>query len=141
MHNFFLLISFFFGALGAYLLTRLYVRSEALAVLSGFIFGFSPFHLAHTLHHMHVSAITFVPFFVYFFLRYMREKKVYLAAAASVMWALAALSCWYYLVYIGYFVLFYYVFHAVKNRSLMPGETLLPAALITFFALFLLSYT
>lgn len=139
LHNFFLLISFFFGALGAYLLTRLYVRSEALAVLSGFIFGFSPFHLAHTLHHMHVSAITFVPFFVYFFLRYMREKKVYLAAAASVMWALAALSCWYYLVYIGYFVLFYYVFHAVKNRSLMPGETLLPAALITFFALFLLS--
>jgi hypothetical protein len=75
LYNFFQLISFYLGAMGAYLLTRLFVKNETLAVISGFIFGFSPFHLAHALHHLHVGAITFVPFFVYCFIRYMREKK------------------------------------------------------------------
>lgn len=131
LHNFFLLISFFLGAMGAYFLTRLFVKNEALALISGFIFGFSPFHVAHTLHHMSVGAITFVPFFVYCFIRYMREKKMHLAAMSIVLWALAALSCWYYLFYIGYFVVFYYAFHAIKKRSPLWKDMLLPVTLIT----------
>lgn len=139
LHNFFLLISFYFGAMGAYYLTRLFVKSETLAVISGFIFGFSPFHVAHTLHHMHVGAISFVPFFVYCFLRFMRERKTYLALLSAVLWVLSGLSCWYYLFYIGYFVVFYYAFYTVRKRLMLWNDMLLPITLITFFVMLMLS--
>lgn len=139
LHNFFLLISFYFGALGAYYLTRLFVKSETLAVISGFIFGFSPFHVAHTLHHMHVGAISFVPFFVYCFLRFMRERKTYLALLSVALWVLSGLACWYYLFYIGYFVIFYYAFYAVRKRSMLWKDMLLPITLITCLVLLILS--
>jgi hypothetical protein len=139
LHNFFLLISFYFGAMGAYYLTRLFVKSETLAVISGFIFGFSPFHVAHTLHHMHVGAITFVPFFVYCFLRFMCERKTYLALLSAVLWVLSGLSCWYYLFYIGYFVVFYYAFYTVRKRLMLWNDMLLPITLITLFVMLMLS--
>ena len=139
LHNFFLLISFYFGAMGAYYLTRLFVKSETLAVISGFIFGFSPFHVAHTLHHMHVGAISFVPFFVYCFLRFMRERKKYFALLSAVLWVLSALSCWYYLFYIGYFVIFYYAFYTVRKRLMFWNDMLLPISFITFFVVLMLS--
>lgn len=139
LYNFFQLISFYLGAMGAYLLTRLFVKNETLAIISGFIFGFSPFHLAHALHHLHVGAIGFVPFFVYCFIRYMREKKLHLAIMSVLFWVLSALSCWYYLVYVGYFVVFYYVFYAIKKRAILWKDMLLPITLMTFFVLLLLS--
>lgn len=139
LYNFFQLISFYLGAMGAYLLTRLFVKNETLAIISGFIFGFSPFHLAHALHHLHVGAISFVPFFVYCFIRYMRERKTYFAIMSILFWALSALSCWYYLVYIGYFVVFYYVFYAIKKRAMLWNDMLLPIISITFFVMLLLS--
>lgn len=139
LYNFFQLISFYLGAMGAYLLTRLFVKNETLAVISGFIFGFSPFHLAHALHHLHVGTISFVPFFVYGFIRYMREKKLYLAILSVLLWVLSALSCWYYLVYIGYFVVFYYVFYAITQRAILWKDMLLPITVMAFFVLLLLS--
>jgi hypothetical protein len=139
LYNFFQLISFYFGAMGAYYLTRLFVKNETLAVISGFIFGFSPFHIAHTLHHMSVGAISFVPFFVYCFVRYMRESRTHLAAMSVLLWVLSALSCWYYLVYIGYFVAFYYAFYAVKKRSMLWNDMFFPIAFITFFVVLMLS--
>ena len=34
-------------------------------------------------------------------------------------YCLSALSCWYYLFYIGYFLVFYYVYYSVKERKII----------------------
>ncbi len=69
---------------------------DAGAVLAGFIFAFNPWHVAQAMHHAHVSGIEFLPLFVLFYLQAQEQRSTRLLAAACVMAALSALSCWYF---------------------------------------------
>ncbi len=58
LNNGALLCSFYLSALGAFYLARRFTRNTISALLAGFVFGFSPFHVAHLLQHMHVATIS-----------------------------------------------------------------------------------
>jgi hypothetical protein len=122
LHNGALLASLYLSALGAFYLARRFTQNTVSALLAGFIFGFCPFHVSHMLTHMHVTTMEFIPFFVLCFLRAAETGgKRYLAGSIA-LYCLSALSSWYYLVYIGYFLVFYYVYQAVKKKKLLlPG--------------------
>jgi hypothetical protein len=126
MNNGVLLLSFYLAAIGAFYLTRRFTTKTLSALFGGFIFGFSPFHVAHLLHHMHVATIQYIPFFVNFFLSAVDTKKPRYLVGSILFYFLSAISCWYYLFYIGYFILFYYVYHAVAQRTLIIRRLLWP---------------
>lgn len=117
LHNAALLASLYLSGLGAFYLARRFTRHTVSALLAGFIFGFCPFHVSHVLTHMHVATTEFIPFFVLCFLRAVETGRRKYLAGSIVFYALSALSSWYFLVYIGYFLAFYYVYQAVRERK------------------------
>lgn len=124
LHNAALLSSFYLAALGAFYLARRFTRHTISALLAGFIFGFSPFHVAHLLEHMHVATIEFIPFFLLFFFRAMDTGRPADLAGSVLFYFLSAISCWYYLFYIAYFLLFYYLYQAVTLKRLFLRKPL-----------------
>jgi hypothetical protein len=119
LHNGVLLVSIYLSALGAFYLARRFTQNTVSALLAGFIFGFSPFHLSHFLTHMHVATIEFIPFFVLCFLRAVETGRANYLVGSIFFYCLSALSSWYFLVYIGCFLVFYYVYQAVMQKRLL----------------------
>jgi hypothetical protein len=127
LQNLSLLISFPLAGAGAFYLTRHLTGSLGGALLGGFVFAFNPSHIAHTMHHAGVSSIEFIPPFVLFYLLTIERKSPAFLALAIVLYALAALSSWYYLVYLACFVLFHCLYVCVRARRFPQGWQLLPA--------------
>ena len=139
LHNGMLLLSFYLAALGAYLLIRKFTKDDLTALIGGFIFGFSPFHLAHALHHITVATIQFIPFFVLSFLKFIESRKGLPFVGTVLFYLLSALSCWYYLFYLAYFIVFYYLFHAIGRRQPIIKELIKPMVSVFVAVLILLS--
>ena len=125
LHNGLLLFSFYLSAIGAFYLTKRFTRYNIAAFLGGFVFAFSPFHVAHLLHHMPVTTIQYIPFFIICFLKYNDTGEPIYLLGSILLYFLNALSCWYYLVYIGYFMVFYYVYNAIMEKSYVIKRLLL----------------
>jgi hypothetical protein len=107
LQNLSILLSFPLAGVGAFYLVRHFVSDyRAAAVLGGIIYAFNPSHIAHALHQVHVSSIEFIPFFVLSYLLALGKRNVFWLALAVCFYCLSALSCWYYLFYIGYFIVF-----------------------------------
>src|SRR5262249_35199063 len=99
----------------AFFLTRHFTRDVLGASLGGFVFAFSPWHVAQAMQHAHVSSIEFIPMFVLAYLLALERKSITWLLVAVVLYALSALSCWYYLVYIGFFLVFHFLYTAVRK--------------------------
>lgn len=119
--NLSLLASFPLAGTGAYFLVRHFIGHPAGSLLGGFVFAFSPSHIEHVMHHAHVSQVEFIPFFVLAYLLAIERRSLALLATAVVLYLLNALSCWYYLFYIGYFMVFHTLYGAIRDRSLPRG--------------------
>jgi hypothetical protein len=125
LQNLSLLISFPLAATGAFYLVRHFTGDHAGACLGGFVFAFNPSHIEQAMHHAHVSQIEFIPFFVLAFLLCIERKSIVWLAAAIALFALNALSCWYYLFYVAYFIVFHTVYMALRDRSWPRGWRLI----------------
>jgi hypothetical protein len=123
--NLSLLISFPLAGIGAFYLVRHFIGNTGGALLGGFVFAFNPSHVEHVMHHAHVSQIEFIPFFVLAFLLTIERKSVLWLLSAIILFALNALSCWYYLFYVAYFIVFHTLYVAIRDRSLPSGWKLI----------------
>lgn len=121
LHNLTLLLSFPLAGLGAYLVVRRFIGSEVGALAGGFVFAFNPSHIAHAMHHAHVMSIEFIPFFVFAYLAALEKRSIAWLCAAIAFWTLSALSSWYYLFYLGYFVLFHTLYVCVRDKAWPVG--------------------
>ncbi|HTF33087.1 MAG TPA: hypothetical protein VK714_05220 [Myxococcota bacterium] len=127
-----LLISFPLAGTGAFYLVRHFAAHTGGALVGGFVFAFNPSHVEHVMHHAGVSQIEFIPFFVLAFLLTIERKSILLLAATVVLFALNALSCWYYIFYASYFVVFHTLYVAIRDRALPRGWQLItPIASVT----------
>jgi hypothetical protein len=122
--NLTLLASFPLAAAGAYYVARHFTGSALASLAGGFVFAFNPSHIEHVMHHAHVSQIEFIPYFVLVYLTALRRRSVALVCLAIALYALCALSCWYYLFYCAYFVVFHSLFIAVRERTWPAGWSL-----------------
>jgi hypothetical protein len=125
LQNISLLISFPLAGLGAFYLIRHLTNDIAGALIGSFVFAFNPSHVEHVMHHAGVSSIEFIPFFVLSYLLSIERKSLSWWGLAIVFYTLAALSCWYYLFYIAYFMLFHTAYVAIRDRALPKGWSLL----------------
>jgi hypothetical protein len=118
LQNISLLISFPLAGVGAFYLVRHFTKNTAGALAGSFVFAFNPSHVAHVMHHAHVSSIEFIPLFVLSYLLTIEKKSTLYLGYAIAFYALSALSCWYYLFYIAYFVGFHTVYMSINERAL-----------------------
>jgi hypothetical protein len=128
MQNLTLLATFPLSATSMFLLARHLLGDvegrDVGAALAGFVFAFNPWHVEQVMHHAHVANIEFLPLFVLFYLRALAEKSFRLLAAAIAMMTLSALSCWYFLFYALYFLVFQFVYASVRDRTWPRGWAL-----------------
>jgi hypothetical protein len=121
LQNLTLLASFPLAGLGTYYVVRHFNGNELAGLVGGFVFAFNPSHVAHTMHHAHVASIEFLPFFVIAYLLAIERRHFGWLACAIAFWTLSALSSWYYLFYIGYFVVFHAVYLMARDNAVPKG--------------------
>src|SRR5262249_30511697 len=121
LHNLCLLISFPLAGIGTFYLARHLTSNTIGSLLGGFIFAFNPSHVEHVMHHAHVSSIEFIPFFVFTYILALERKSLLFLFLSIAFYALNALSCWYYLFYIAYFIAFHTLFIAIRDRIAPRG--------------------
>lgn len=139
LQNFTLLIAFPLAGTGAFYLVHFLVRSAAGGMIGGFVFAFNPFEIEQALHHAGVSSIEFLPFFVLAYLLALERRSLAWLVAASLFLALSALSCWYYLFYCAYFIVFQLFYQQARNKAWPKGWQLLAPMLCFLCALTMLS--
>jgi hypothetical protein len=125
LQNLSLLISFPLAGTGAFYLVRHFTANTVGALLGGFVFAFNPSHVEQVMHHAHVASIEFIPFFVLAYILAIERKSVPFLLLSIALYALSALSCWYYLFYIAYFIVFHTLFIAIRDRVGPRGWQLL----------------
>jgi hypothetical protein len=124
LQNLSLLVSFPLAASGAFYLVRHCTGSSPGALLGGFVFAFNPSHIEHAMHHANVAAIEGIPFFVLAYCLAIERRDSRQLLLAIMLFAFTALCCWYYLFYLGYFVVFHTAYGAIRNRALPAGFAL-----------------
>ncbi|MCS7259818.1 MAG: hypothetical protein NZ765_03440, partial [Anaerolineae bacterium] len=110
------LFSFVIGGYGSYLLALWVLQGERntflrhmAAFVSGFVFVFSPYHMAHLLGHMQLISLEWLPFYVLMVLVLVRrvvqpqgrwfKTALYYSLYAAFLLVLVALCDWYYAFY------------------------------------------
>jgi len=138
LQNLTLLLSFPLAGTGAFYLARHFTKFIPAAFAGGFVFAFNPWHVGQAMHHMHVSWIGFIPFFVLAYLLALERRSVFWLCVAIVFNALTALSCWYFLFYDAYFIIFQTIYLRVRDDEFPKGWRLVaPLACLAGTALLL----
>ena len=138
LQNATMLLSFPLAGTGAFYLVRHFVKASAAALVGGFVFAFNPSHVAHAMHHIGVASIGFIPFCVLAYLRAVEERSIGWLCAAIVFYALSALSSWYNIFYLAYFIVFHTVYLSVRDHKPPTGWRLIaPLSCMTGTALLL----
>ncbi len=139
LHNSALLLSYFLGSVGGYLLCKYLTRNNFASFVAGFIFAFSPFHHVHFVGNVHIATIQYLPFFVLFFLRSIENNNFKDIIGAAIFFVLCALSSWYYLVYNLLFLSFYTIWYGFKQKQILPWKVIVPTSIICGITIAILS--
>lgn len=120
-YNFATLASLALSGLGAYLLARELVGSGRAAFVAGLVFAFFPHHLEQTLEHLNLASTQFLPFVCLFAIRMARTGRLRDGVVLGVFFALNALSCLHYAVFVVLALPVIWVVERAKRRSAHPG--------------------
>jgi hypothetical protein len=116
-YNLLILHSFVLAGAGACLLAKYLLRNYWLALLVGFLFAFNPAHLARATHHMNIAAIQFIPLFMLFYIQAIRNESRAAVLLSAVFLLFNALVDWNYLIFGCWFMLFSYLYLAIRRKK------------------------
>lgn len=127
------------AGLGAFLLVKRVTGSSIAALVGGFLFAFNPNHFQHSQHHIHINSIQFIPFFVLTFWNAIRFRRASSLILATAFFLLNALCDWTYMIMAGYFMMFAYLYLAVRNRRWWLSDFIKRSVIIVGATVLLLS--
>jgi hypothetical protein len=104
-YNLQIFLSFLLAGCTMYLLARYLTQRRLAAGIAGFIYTFSPFHLAQAMQYPALSSIQWIPLFVLTLLLVLREPKLRYAALGGACYALIAATSYYHAWFIAWFAL------------------------------------
>jgi hypothetical protein len=131
LKNIAVLLSFPLAGVGAFLLVRRFVGSFWPSLGGAFVFAFNPWHVEQAMVHAGISDIVYIPLFVFFYLEALEKRSVAWLCAAVAAYVVAALSSWYYFVYLGFFIVFHGAFTWIRERHFPVGWKLAVPLLCT----------
>ncbi|MFZ1685196.1 MAG: hypothetical protein WAU88_13860 [Candidatus Zixiibacteriota bacterium] len=138
-YNVLILHTFVLSGVAGYLFTRYVSRNHWAALLGGVLFAFNPAHVIRAQHHMNIATIQFIPLFVLFFIRGVREGTRQNYIWAGLFLLLNALVDWNYLLYCLWFMLFVYLYLAIRKRRIWLKDIAIPSTVISGATMVLLS--
>lgn len=142
------LFSFVIGGYGSYLLALWALQGERgvflrhlAAFVSGFVFVFSPYHMAHLLGHMQLISLEWLPFYALMVLVLLRrvlqrqgqwlKTALCYAARAAFMLVLVALCDWYYAFYMMLLSVLFWVWSVAQQRGFSAAARMTAAIAMT----------
>lgn len=81
--NIYVLTSFVLSGLGAYLLSKLYVKSRSTSFFGAIIYAFNAYVISHTYGHFNLTTTWPIPFTIYFLEKLYNTKKIRYAILSS----------------------------------------------------------
>jgi hypothetical protein len=129
-YNFQIFSSFVLAGLTMYWAARYLTGSSLAALVAGFIFTFSPFHLALAMQYNALASIQWIPLAVLALVAVLRNPTKRMAVAAGAAFALVALTSYYYAWFVAWFTALVVGYFAVASaiRIRRGGLPLAPAA-------------
>ena len=76
-YNIMFFLGFMLSGLGMFILADYLTKNNYAAVIAGFIFTFSAFHIAQSMH-IHFINIEWIPLFLYFLIKIIKEERSYI---------------------------------------------------------------
>jgi len=119
-YNLIVVFSFVAGGVTTFLLAHHLTRAYVPALIAGFIFTFSAYHLAHAPAHLQLVALEWIPLFILFWYRLIVERRAVFAAAAAVALLLVILCDYYYFLYCCLAAAILLTFWLLRNRRASP---------------------
>jgi hypothetical protein len=120
-------LSFVLAGYGAYRLAWYLSQGEAeagprrlAAFVAGAAYAFSAFHFQRLLGHLELVSLQWLPFYALFLVKTWRETAWHNPLAAALFMALAALTTWYFALYLAWFTAFFVAYHLLSERG-QPG--------------------
>lgn len=138
LQNIFRLLSFSMAGASAFLLIYRLTGSRLGGLVGAFVFAFSPWHVGQALHHANVSEIGYITLFVFAYLEAIENRSRPWLLIAILAWALAALSMFYFLFYIAFFVIFHAGVVWIHDRQRPSGWNIIAPLIMTGATLVLL---
>jgi hypothetical protein len=102
-HNLQIFLGFVLAGSTMYLLARYITGRPLAALIAGFIYTFSPFHLAQAMQYPALSSIQWIPLFVLALLLVLREPRLRYAGLAGASYALIAATSYYHAWFVAWF--------------------------------------
>jgi hypothetical protein len=127
-YNLLILHSFPLAGIGGYFFTRYFTKNHWLALLGGFLFAFCPAHVIRSYHHMNIATIQFIPFFLLFYIKAVRRESRLAIVWCSLSLLLCALVDWNYLLYGIWFMIFAYLYLAIRRRKFWLPDVVMISA-------------
>lgn len=115
------LVSFILAAFGTFLLVRYLTKNDYAAFISGIIFAFAPYHMAHGLGHMGATTIQWIPFCAFFFMKVFREGGLKNCILAGIFYILVAMSDLQYMIFMGIFIGILFVYEHYTSLQVNGG--------------------
>jgi hypothetical protein len=139
-YNALILLSFVLSGLSAYLIVFLWTRERFPALLSGVVFAFCAYRMAHLgAGHLNLLGTQWLPLFFLSLEVMLRSGKALSAVLAGVFFALLALSSWYYAPMCALCAGVYVLWRARPWRENLRGRQLSLLALSVIVALLLMA--
>ena len=121
------LFSFICGAYGTYLLVSNLSNNKFASFIAGFVFAFSPFHLAHAGGHFGATSIEWIPFCALYLMKMFKDGGVRNSFFAGIFFILVAMSDLQYMMFMGIFVMLlflYEIYTFLRNEKKDYKESL-----------------
>lgn len=124
-YNFLVLLSFILSGIGMYSLAYYLTKNKYASLVSGIIFAFSPYHIAHAMGHLKLAQIQWIPFCILYMLKLDEERSYKNAVIFGIFLTLVIFSNPYYALFIVLLILFYVSYRAYTS-NLFKTENLIP---------------
>lgn len=117
-YNLLSLLAFVLSGYGIYLLAKYLTGDKKSSFIAGIIYTFSSYHFIHFAGgHLDIISMQWIPLYVLFLIKMVKEKGMKNAVFAAVFLALAALSTWYYMMYLAVFTAVFLTYCFFRSRS------------------------
>lgn len=122
--------SFVLAGCTMYLVARYLTGSRLSALIAGFAFTFSPFHLSLAMQYNALASIQWIPLYLLALIVLLRSGRKRDAALTGAAFALVALTSYYYAWYLGWFTMIVAVYFVVASslRVRRLGRSIRPEA-------------
>lgn len=142
--NTYVLISFVLAGFGAYLLSKLYIKSRSAAFLGAIIYAFNTYVISHTYGHFNLTTTWPIPFVIYFLEKLYITKKIKYVILSSFCYIFLVYSDLQYAIFTALFIalwLIWKILSIIKTKQsifsfLKPFLSFLVCIIIGLYPLF-----